>query len=240
MFGKFKTLIGEKRTIFEVILMLVVVPALIFIGFYFLGDEYYYLTACLVLLVPILSYFINFEKQGLNVQHFVIITVFIALTVVTRAAFFAIPQFKPILALVIISGICLGSRDAFLIGAMSAFVSNFIFGQGPWTIWQMFSLGFIGFLSGLIFFKRVDLNKNKNLIFVSIFGLISTFVYSAINNFGFLLMAKTPLSIKAFISASAMSFTMDLTLAVATIIFLFLLTKPVNKMLERVKLKFDL
>lgn len=220
--------------------MLIVVPALIFICFHFLGDEYYYLTACLILVVPILSYFMNFEKKGLNVQHFVIIAVFIALTVATRAAFFAIPQFKPILALVIISGICLGCTDAFLIGAMSAFVSNFIFGQGSWTIWQMFSLGLIGFIAGLIFFNHLDLNKNKNIIIVSIFGLLSTFVYSAINNFCFLLMAKTPLSIEAFVSASAMSFTMDLTLAAATLIFLILLTKPVNKVLERIKLKFDL
>lgn len=51
----------------------------------------------------------------------------------------------------ILAGVGLGAEAGFLTGAMAGFVSNFFFGQGPWTPWQMFSFGIIGFLAGLLF-----------------------------------------------------------------------------------------
>lgn len=64
-----------------------------------------------------------------------------------------LPQFKPVAAIVIISGVAFGGETGFLVGAITAFVSNFFFGQGPWTPWQMFSFGIIGFLAGIMFQK---------------------------------------------------------------------------------------
>ena len=53
-------------------------------------------------------------------------------------------------AIIIITAVAFGPEAGFLTGALTAFVSNFIFGQGPWTPWQMFSWGMIGFLAGLL------------------------------------------------------------------------------------------
>jgi len=85
--------------------------------------------------------------------------------VLGRAAFFMVPQFKPILALVILAGLTLGSPAGFMTGAMTAFVSNFFFGQGPWTPWQMAALGLVGFLAGLLAEKKV-LNGNRRGVIV--------------------------------------------------------------------------
>lgn len=80
----------------------------------------------------------------------------IAVATAGRAAFFMLPNFKPVLAIVIISGAALGKESGFLVGAMSAFVSNFLFGQGPWTPWQMIAMAVVGYLAGLIFHRCPD------------------------------------------------------------------------------------
>ena len=57
-----------------------------------------------------------------------------ALGVAGRAAFFMLPQFKPVLALTIISGVALGGETGFLVGAVTMLASNVLFSQGPWTL----------------------------------------------------------------------------------------------------------
>lgn len=62
-----------------------------------------------------------------------------------------IPQVKPMAAVVIIAGICLGVEAGFITGALSAFISNFFWGQGIWTPWQMIAFGVLGFAASIIF-----------------------------------------------------------------------------------------
>ena len=92
-----------------------------------------------------------FENRKPKARELVIISSLCAIGVVGRTAFFMLPQFKPVAAIVIISGVAFGGETGFLVGAITAFVSNFFFGQGPWTPWQMFSFGIIGFLAGIMF-----------------------------------------------------------------------------------------
>lgn len=235
---KFKIININLKIFIDIFLLLILVPASIFIGFYILGEQYYYLISFFIIFISIISIFINFNKNKLNSLDFIILSVFIALTVVSRTLFFITPQFKPIISIVIISGICLNGRSAFLVGAISAFISNFLFGQGPWTIWQMFALGFVGFLAGLIFHYKISTIKNKDVVIISLFGIVATFIYSYINNFGFLIMTKTSISFESFLSSCILSFPLDIILAIATFLFLILLIKPINKVLDRMKTKF--
>ena len=73
-----------------------------------------------------------------------------------------VPFFKPLTGIVMITGMALGPEAGFLTGAISGFVSNFIFGQGPWTPWQMFAFGVAGFLTGVLA-KRGWLTAEKRL-----------------------------------------------------------------------------
>ena len=61
-----------------------------------------------------------------------------------------LPQFKPVLALVIISGVAFGGETGFLVGAVTMLVSSILFSQGPWTPWQMFSMGITGLSMDLV------------------------------------------------------------------------------------------
>lgn len=57
------------------------------------------------------------------------------------------------MALTIIAGVAFGGETGFLVGAMTMLASNVLFSQGPWTPFQMFSMGIIGFLAGVLFRK---------------------------------------------------------------------------------------
>ena len=104
----------------------------------------------------------------------------IALATAGRAAFFMTPSFKPIIAIVIISAIAFGAEAGFLVGSMTMLVSNFLFGQGPWTPWQMFAMGFIDFYPVSLYRLRILPTKRLQL---SVYGFLVTFmIYGGIMN----------------------------------------------------------
>ena len=149
-----------------------------------------------------------------------------------------IPQFKPVMAIVIISGVALGGEAGFLVGALSAFVSNFFFGQGPWTPWQMFSFGAVGCLSGLLFYNR-SIKKKRTVL--SVFGFLATIIiYGGIINPSSVLITNSIPAMGAILSSYAMGFPFDLIHAVSTMIFLWLVANPITEKLERIKIKYDI
>ena len=65
------------------------------------------------------------------------IAVLCVIAIAGRSAFFMLPQFKPVLALVIVSGVAFGGETGFLVGAVTVMVSNVLFCQGPWMPWRV-------------------------------------------------------------------------------------------------------
>ena len=100
-------------------------------------------------LLTIAAFFLHFESRKPQARELVLLAVLCALAVASRAAFGFVAHFKPMLAIVMLTGIAFGPEAGFLCGAISGFASNFIFGQGPWTPWQMFAYGIGGMLAGL-------------------------------------------------------------------------------------------
>lgn len=84
-----------------------------------------------------------------QVDKAVKLSVLTALSVLGRIGFAYIPFFKPVSAMVVVAGMTLGPGYGFACGAMSALISNFVFGQGVWTPFQMLAWGIIGLMSGL-------------------------------------------------------------------------------------------
>ena len=119
---------------------------------YLLGDRKYLFISLLVLLEVMLPFALLFERRGDRRRaSSCSLAVLSALCVAGRAAFSALPQFKPVLALVIVSGVALGGEAGFLTGALAMLLSNVMYGQGPWTPWQMFAMGLCGFLAGVLY-----------------------------------------------------------------------------------------
>lgn len=109
----------------------------------------FYLSGLTIIVLTIAAFFLHFESRKPQARELVLLAVLCALAVASRAAFGFVPHFKPMLAIVMLTGIAFGPEAGFLCGVISGFASNFIFGQGPWTPWQMFAYGIGGMLAGL-------------------------------------------------------------------------------------------
>lgn len=148
----------SRRTLLAGLLIFIVIPATILLGIFVLDDRKYYFISLLIVLYTMIPFALVFENRKPQARELIVIAVLAAIAVAGRAAFFMLPQFKPVVAIVIIAGVSLGAEAGFLVGAVAGFVSNFFFGQGPWTPWQMFCFGIIGFL-GAFSSRRVCLKR---------------------------------------------------------------------------------
>ena len=98
-----------------------------------------------------------------------------------------IGSFKPIAAIVILTGVSFRGEAGFLCDCLIMMISNKYFGQGPWTPWQMFSYGMIGYLAGILFQKGI-LKARK--IALCIYGFLSVLlIYAGIMTPASILMA---------------------------------------------------
>ena len=228
----------SKRTIAAVIMILLAIPLTIFIGTTYLYDQKYLFISLLVLLECMLPFFLIFEGRKPQARELVLIAVMCAIAIAGRSVFIALPQVKPVLALVIISGIALGAESGFLVGAVTMLVSNIYFGQGAWTPWQMFAAGLIGFLAGIIIRKGL-LRKSRGGI--CIFGFLATiFVYGSIMNFSAIILSRVPLTTASVLSFYIQGLPMDIIHALSTLLFLFFAAEPMLKKLDRIRIKYGL
>ena len=185
-----------------------------------------------------LPFFMVFENRKPQARELVIIAVLCAIGVAGRAAFFMLPEFKPVWAITVIAGVAFGGETGFLVGAMTMLVSNIMFSQGPWTPWQMFAMGIIGFLAGVLFRKGLLRRARMSLC---VFGALSCIViYGGIMNSSSALMWMNVVSLKALLPYMISGFPVDCVHAVSTWIFLWFAAEPMLEKLDRIKVKYGL
>ena len=153
----------SKRTIASMFLILILIPVTIWIGITLFDDRKYFVISLAIAVYCMLPFFLIFEGRKPQARELLTIAVLVAIAVAGRAAFFMVPSFKPVVAVTIISAVCFGAESGFLVGALSMLSSNMLFGQGPWTPWQMFAAGIIGFLAGILFQKEKGLYSDKKI-----------------------------------------------------------------------------
>ncbi len=229
---------SSKGQILSLAILLILVPLTILFGAYYLNDQKYYFISLSVILEALITFFLMFERKKPKARELVVISVICAIAVVGRTAFSFIPQFKPVVAIIIITGICFGGETGFLVGAVTGFVSNFFFGQTPLTPWQMFAFGITGLVAG-IFYRRKGITKNRLLL--SLFGFIITIVlYGGIMNFSMLVVARTIISLESVLLCLASGLPYDIIHGLSTGVFLLFMAVPMIRILERIKIKYGL
>lgn len=228
-----------KRTLAAVVLIVFLIPVTLYLGLILLDNKQYYITALAVLIECMLPFFMVFEGRKPKARELVIISVLCALAIAGRAAFFMLPEFKPVLAVVIISGAALGGETGFLVGAVTMLVSNIMFSQGPWTPWQMFAAGIIGFLTGVLCKKGL---LRRTRLPLSIYGAVCALViYGGIMNpVSALIWTGNSLNLNIILGYYLTGLPMDCIHAAATAIFLWFLAEPMLEKLDRVKVKYGL
>ncbi len=228
-----------KRTVVSIVAVLVMIPVTIWFGVARLGDKKYFFISLLVLLEAMLPFFVSFEDRKPKVRDIVTLAVMCALAVTGRTAFFMLPNFTPVMAIVIIAGVAFGCEGGFITGAMTMFVSNFIMGQGPWTPWQMFAMGLVGFLAGLFFAGSSVRTRSMTKLGLCIFGaLVCIVVYGGIMNPASVIMWQPNVNFSMIMASYVTGFPFDLAQATATVIALWLVARPFLEKLDRVRIKF--
>lgn len=227
-----------RRTVAAAAVILLLIPLTIFIGVFYMGDRKYYFISLLVMLESMTPFFLVFEGRKPQARELIIIAVLCALGVAGRAAFSMLPQFKPVMAIVIISGVAFGGETGFLVGAVTMLISNMLFSQGPWTPWQMFAMGIIGFLAGVLFRKGL---LRRTRLSLAVFGAIAAVViYGGIMNPASAIMWQSTINWKILLSYYAVGIPMDLVQSAATALFLWFLSRPMLEKLDRIKVKYGL
>ena len=144
----------------------------VILSFYLTGKVYYYTMALIIAVSSLLPFLISFESNMPSARDFSSLAVMTAIAVASRAVMYPFPAVKPMCAVVIITAAGFGPFPGFICGAASAFLSNFIFGQGMWTPFQMLAMGAVGLTAGLIFKGRQQL---QNRVFLSLTGALLAF-----------------------------------------------------------------
>lgn len=230
------------RRILPPLILLVAVPLAVYLCAQF--NRKYYIGGSLVILLTFLAFFLRFEERKPQARELVLLAVMCALAVASRAVFAPLPHFKPMVGIIMLTGLVFGPEAGFMTGALSGFVSNFIFGQGPWTPWQMFAYGVAGLLAGFFVHWGVlkqSPKKAADFLGLGVFGFLTVVCVV-----GPLLDTCTLLTMASVINTSSVGaiYLSGLPINVmhggATAVTLFLAGKPLLEKLHRVQIKYGM
>ncbi len=185
--------------------------------------------------VSCIPYYYKYEKKKPQTREHVVLAVMTALTVISRMIFAPVPGFKPVAAMVTICGMAFGRESGFLCGSLAGFVSNFFFGQGPWTPFQMIAWGSIGWFSGILN-RKGQMEKKK--IWLAVFGIFSGLWFSLIMNFWVVIGAGEGLQWIRYGMVFITSIPVTAEYCVSNVFFLWILVPGFMKRLNRVKYKY--
>ncbi len=186
--------------------------------------------------LSIIPFFLRFERARPRPRDIMPVVVMAALATAGQLVFGPIASFKPVGAIVIVTAIAFGRQTGFVTGALTALSSNMFFGQGPWTPWQMFAWGLIGYLAGT-FNER---GWFKHPVLVHLYGFFSGLLFGLIMDSWHVTGFIQPLTWGSALAAYGAGLPMNLTLSAATVLFLLPILGPWTRKLERIKRKFDL
>ncbi len=134
-----------------------------------------------LLAIALLAGFAWYERSRPDARVVALVGTLAAFAALGRIAFAALPNVKPTTDIVLISGYALGGAPGFVVGAVAGLTSNFFFGQGPWTPWQMAGWGAVGVAGALL--ARVT-GRRIGRLALAIVCFVVGFLFTALQDFG--------------------------------------------------------
>lgn len=223
-----------RKIVFRIALWFGVIAVVFGGALLFRGKHYAWISLCVSVLV-LVPVFGSFEKRDTSSKELVILCVMIALSAAGRFIFAWLPGFKPVTAITVITAMWLGRDAGFAVGALSAAVSNFYFGQGPWTPFQMLAWGLIGFSAGVL---AGPMRKSRAALCV--FGAAAGVMFSLLMDIWTVLWADGTFNLARYAAAVVSALPVTAEYAVSNVIFLLILANPIGEKLERMKKKYGL
>lgn len=229
---------SRKIVVLSVALLCVLAPLVSVLSVKLFQNGSYYIAAAAILLLSMMPFFVFFENRKIKTGEIVTVAGMIALCVASRAALAFAPQVKPTCALVIVTAIAFGPNVGFFVGSMSMFLSNFLFGQGMFTPFQMLGMGLVGFVCGLLFHKKPY--GNRKLLVAVAGGTACLLIYGFTVDSCSVLMMSTALSLQSAAKIFLTGLPFNLIHGLTTAILLFLINKPMTDKFNRLRIKYGI
>jgi energy-coupling factor transport system substrate-specific component len=181
----------------------------------------------------VLAFAVRFESSGMHARVLAIVALLGALSALFRVPFAAIPNLQPSTYLILCSGYVFGPVAGFLVGALTAIVSNFFLGHGPWTLFQVLAWGLAG--ASAVLLRRFDLRPGVLVIAGIVWGLL----FGVIMNTWTWIAFVYPLTLRTFLITWVASIPFDVMHAAGNALFLGLLGVRTIRVLERYNGRFS-
>lgn len=226
----------KKSNIVTLIIFFLLIPATLFLGAKIPGRSYY-ITSTLMILELMVPFFMAFEGRKPQARELVVIAVMCAIAIVARTAI-PIPHFKAIFAVIMLSGIAFGPEAGFMVGAVAAFASNFFYGQGAYTPWQMMAYGAGGMLAGFCFAKG---RLPQKPWVMAVFGFFATILWvGPLLDCSHIFLMLSVINRDSILAAFISGFPVNLSQAICTVLIMLLFGRPLLDKLDRVKTKYGM
>ena len=226
----------KKSNIAMLIVFLALIPLTLFLGDKLPGKGYY-ITGVLIIAELSIPFFMMFEKRKPQARELVVLAVMIALAVIGRVVI-PVPHFKAAFAIIMITGIAFGPEAGFTVGAITAFASNFFYGQGAYMPWQMMAYGAGGMLAGFVFIKNKITRKPWVM---AVFGFVATVLWiGPLLDSSHVFVIMPEISVSTITASLASGFPVNVSQGVSTALMMFLFGKPLLEKLDRVKQKYGM
>ena len=176
-----------------------------------------------------------YERTRPTAKVVALVATLAALAALGRIAFAPLPNVKPTSDIVLITGVTLGGAPAFVVGAVAALASNFFFGQGYWTPWQMLAWGLVG-LGGAAL-GRIT-RRRPGRVALAVAGAVAGIGFGAIMNFS-TWVSFSDHSAGAFIAMSSSALPFDIAHAVGNVLFALAFGPTLLRAIERFRERFE-
>jgi len=219
---------------YEVICLIAIPASLVICGIFQTDQSDAY--PAIVATIGLCVLFFGFDRSKPGLRQIMPVVVLTALAVAGRVLFAPFPDVKPVSAIVILAGGVFGRRCGFMTGALAALLSNFFFGQGLWTPWQMYAWGLMGYLAGTACMAKILTHRWAVLVY----GFVSCLLFGLIMNTFYLVGYVHPITWQSAILAYGAGLPLDIVHGVATVAFLMIVWVPWASRLEHAKQKYAL
>jgi energy-coupling factor transport system substrate-specific component len=229
----------KAKTALQYLILLMAIPAVMLLGVTVFKDRGYAFIALAVAVLACIPFFMSFEKSQRNGKLLIIIAVMIAMSSAGRFIFAALPHFKPVTALVVITAITFGPQAGFVTGALTAVISNFYFGQGPWTPFQMFAWGTVGLIAGWLAPLLCGRGPMAKILLL-VYGVLAGVFYSLLMDTWTTLWWDGTFNFTRYAGYIITAVPVTITYAVSNVIFLLAFTSPIGSVLDRMQYKYGI
>ena len=222
---------ARTRNIVRIILLFAMIVIVVSIGIFVVRGKYHMAISTVVAILSWVLFVCGLDRKKVGNRRVIIVSVMVALSVIGRM----FPILKPVTVFAMLSGMFLGAEAGFLVGSFSALISDFWFGQGPWTPFQMLAWGLIGFFAGVL---ATPLKRSR--LFLYVYGVLAAVVFSVIMDVWSAIWIAGEFSLSIYIAKLITSVPHTILYAVSNVIFLFFFAKPFSEKLERIRVKYGI